>query len=162
METKIVELTSSTTRRSDIRSLSKREFIETHASGSLRKAERLGFATHNMYLEERCCYEFGWEFQVAPASRVTLGKIIAEGDCSAVTETCWHIERLITLNEFDEDVYKSAYITYTDEEDNVIEGMGVYLSETSAKWVGVSKVVFAIIAVWDKSKGGWLEVNNPC
>lgn len=159
MHTKIVDHYPSN--ENSFRMVSKSRFIKKHGSGSLKKAKKLKMAHHSMYIEERVCYEFGWEFQCQPASRVTTGPLIAEGDCSVITETGWFAERLRTLNPYKgEDKYKVAYITFTDENGKVTEGAGIVVSRTSAAFVGKSKLVFALVAEWDGSN--WSENRNPC
>jgi hypothetical protein len=68
------------------RMMPQQEWIDRHASGTLRKNARLGMRHRSQYMEERTAWEFGWEWQCVPSSRVTLGDAITEGDCSAITE----------------------------------------------------------------------------
>src|SRR5262245_35010849 len=92
------------------RSYSDEEFIERHASGTLRKNRRLGFAWKSQYLEERVAFEFGWGFQCQPRSRVTFGDAITEGDCRQITEAGWVLDRYISRRPFPEDRFQVKYI----------------------------------------------------
>ncbi len=83
-----------------VRTMTEEQFIENHGSGSLRKAKKLGTAYKSLYKEERVAYDFGWEFKVLPNSRITYNDAIAEGDCSAFTESCWHAERYMNSLNF--------------------------------------------------------------
>ena len=159
--TKIVGYKKNKSVKGKFRLLSEEEFIENHGSGSLRKAKKLGMAYKSFYLEERVAYEFGWEFVAVPASRVTTGIVMAEGDCSVITELGWHVERMRTLNEIPEDVFECKYISYTNEEDVITEGVGIYLSQTSAPWLPNGKAVFALFCEWDKEAGAWKTKYNP-
>src|SRR5262249_9130124 len=49
--------------RVKLRLMSAEEFIEKHASGTLRKNKSLGMVWKQQYLAERCAYEFGWGFE---------------------------------------------------------------------------------------------------
>jgi len=68
-------------RRVALRLMSAEEFIEKHASGTLRKNKHLGMVWRAQYLQERTAYEFGWGFECLPRSRVTFGDAYTEGDC---------------------------------------------------------------------------------
>ncbi len=139
-------------------------WIERHASGSLRKAQALGFSYRNLYLEERCAHDFGWTFRVLPRTRVTFGDALMEGDCPALTETCWFAARLVARNPFpDSDVYEVKYIkTCAADVTGAVEteGVGVVVRQTSAGWVPPGHLVFAVIAEW--TGHGWAGAKNPC
>lgn len=146
-----------------IRLLSESVWIDGFASGSLQKARNLGFAYRPLYLEERCAHDFGWVFRVLPRTRVTFGDALMEGDCAPLTETCWFALRLTCRNAFpDSDKYAVKYIkTYkTDVSGSVeSEGVGVVVRTSSAGWVPLGHLVFAIIAEWKDAE--WLEAKNP-
>ena len=113
METKIVNPKSDykcIKRRFDIRMMSASDWIEEHGSGTLRKNKKLGMAWKAQYLEERIAYEFGWEFECQARSRIMFGDAYTEGDCSAVTEAGWHIERYMNLSVFEEVKVECKYI----------------------------------------------------
>lgn len=165
METKVVEMSARERAMpaGEVRNLPADEWVERHGSGSLRKAKALGFAWRGLYLEERCAHDFGWTFRVLPRSRVTFGDALMEGDCAPLTETCWHASRLIARNPFpDSDVYEVKYVTAhrTDATGEAeVEGVGVVVRQTSAGWVPVGHLVFAVIAEW--TPVGWKKAQNP-
>src|SRR4051794_16722101 len=97
-------------RRVAMRQLEADQFIERHASGTLRKNKRLGMAWREQYLEERMAYEFGWGFECQPRSRVTFGDAYTESNCGPVTEAGWHIERYLEMSVFPEDCFEAKYI----------------------------------------------------
>lgn len=142
-----------------VRSKSADKWIDDHASGTLRKNKRIGFAWRNQYLQERTVYEFGWEFEIIPRSYLTFGDPITEGDCHAVTEAGWHIERYVETRVFPEDYVEAKYINVEYGSGSTKEGIGIIVRETSADWIPDGHVVFAIIAEF--KSGNWLEAKNP-
>lgn len=167
MQTEIVKLnkelkkTVALKNRVNIRTMSENDWIENHASGTLRKNKRLGMTYRSQYIEERIAYEFGWEFECQPRSRVMFGDAFTEGDASAVTEAGWHIERYINCSIFPEDIFECKYINieYSDGEKN--EGIGIIVKQTSCQWIPKGNIVFAIIAEFDVEKQDWKKANNP-
>ena len=147
--------------RLKIRSMSPEEWIEAHASGTLRKNKRIGMAWRTQYQEERCIFEFGWTFQVLPRSRITWGVAITEGDNHSVTEAGWHIDRYIALRAFPEDRFETAYLQVEPEHGKRREGIGIVVRETSASWLPPGHLVFALVAEFKKRKGLWLPAQNP-
>lgn len=144
-----------------LRQASADEWIDAHASGTLRKNKKLGFAWHDHYLHERVAYEFGFGFEVLPSSRVTVGRPYTEGDCHAITESGWHIERYLTLAFFPEDKFEAAYLQIEEADGSKREGIGIFVAETSAAWIGQGKALFALIAAFDPVTGSWHEPRNP-
>jgi hypothetical protein len=138
------------------------DWIDDHASGSLRKSKKLGFSYRNLYLEERVAHDFGWAFKIAPRSRITFGDAMMEGDCHALTEACWHSERLLSRNPFpDTDYYEVKYIYEADVTGKISrEGVGLILRQTSAKWLPAGHIVYAIIAEFYND--AWRDAVNPC
>jgi hypothetical protein len=167
METKLVPLDEQIkacaplARLVKLRTMSADEFIETHASGTLRKNKRLGMVWRDQYLHERTAYEFGWAFECLPRSRVTFGDAHTEGDVKAVTEAGWHIERYIQLNVFPEDRFETKYIQVEDKDGVKREGIGMICRETSATFVPGGSIVFAIVAEFDATTQRWLNAQNP-
>lgn len=147
--------------RVNIRNMSADEWVEKHASGTLRKNKRIGFAWRSQYLEERIAYEFGWEFKILPRSCVTFGDAITEGDCHSITETGWHMERYIAMKIFPEDYYEAKYIQTETSDGSKSEGIGLIVRETSAPWIPDGHVVFAIIAEFDTNEQKWCNAQNP-
>ena len=137
------------------------QWIQDHASGTLRKNKKIGFAWNDQYIHERTAYEFGWVFETVPASRVTLGLPYTEGDCKSLTEAGWHIERYFEAKFFPDDEYESAYISVEYQDGSRKEGVGIFVRKTSAQWVGKGKAVFAIISEFDKKSETWCDAQNP-
>lgn len=167
METKQVPLDehvsgcAALAKRVKLRLMSADEFVEGHASGTLRKNKRLGMVWREQYLEERVAWEFGWCFQCLPRSRVTFGDAYTEGDNHSITEAGWHIERYIELSTFPEDRFETKYITVEHKDGTKVEGIGMIVRETSAAFVPAGHIVFAIVAEFDVVKADWREAENP-
>lgn len=94
----------------DLRKLSRNEFIEQHASGTLRKSDRIGFDTDEMYWHERIAYEIGWGFEMVDSDDFDVKQIVAEPDIKLITEIGWVTERHMSRNPFKEDKYKLVKI----------------------------------------------------
>lgn len=148
-------------KRVNVREMDADAFINTHASGTLRKNQLIGMAWQQQYLEERTAYEFGWEFECLPRSRVTFGVANTEGDASAITEAGWHIERYQTLSIFPEDKIEAKYIMVEEAGGKRREGIGIIVKQTSASFVPKGHLVFAIIAPFDVTTHQWMHANNP-
>jgi len=144
------------------RMMPQQEWIDRHASGTLRKNARLGMRHRSQYLEERTAWEFGWEWQCVPASRVTLGDAITEGDCSALTEAGWHADRYIAQCPYDSDGFAVRYIRVSADDGTHREGVGLVCLATSATFIPGGHTVFAIIAEWDDAASRWKGAKNPC
>jgi hypothetical protein len=167
VETQIVPLDESVrscpalARRVAIRTMDAEEFVERHASGTLRKNKRLGMVWRDQYLHERVAYEFGWEFECLPRSRVTFGDAYTEGDTPALTEAGWHIERYLELSLFPEDRFETKYINVEYKDGETKEGVGIVVRQTSTPWLPGGQLVFAIIAPFDPARKIWLPARNP-
>jgi len=152
---------------------------ERNGSGTLTGAKELGMKWRNLALHERTAWEWGWGFQMVPASRVEFGDAMAEGDCPPLTETIWHSRRLRQQNPFpNTDRYEVKHLTIDRSDERVrrkskkarkkrgkwktrkpLRGVGLILRETSAQWVPSGQIVFAIIAEY--RKGQWVDAVNP-
>lgn len=167
METKQVPLDddvaacAALAKRVQVRMMSADDFVERHASGTLRKNKRLGMVWREQYLVERTAYEFGWCFECLPRSRVTFGDAYTEGDVHAVTEAGWHIERYLELSTFPEDRFETKYITVEHKDGSKNEGIGIIVRETSAGFVPGGHIVFAIVAEFDVDTKSWRAAQNP-
>jgi hypothetical protein len=148
-------------KRVAVRTMEADAFIESHASGTLRKNKRLGMVWREQYLEERIAYEFGWAFELQPRSRVTFGDAYTESDSKAVTEAGWHIERYFELSTFPEDRFEAKYVNVEYKDGRKREGIGIIVRETSADFVPGGHIVFAIVAEFDASRGVFLGAVNP-
>ena len=145
-----------------LRLMSAEEFIDRHASGTLRKNKQLGMVWKAQYLEERTAYEFGWEFQCLPRSRVTFGDAYTEGDCASITEAGWFCERYISLAAFPGDRLQVKYLNIEYSEEVKREGIGLIVRETSATFVPDGHIVFAIVAEYDPRQKRFKRARNPC
>ncbi len=167
METNIIPITEellnvkSLKRRINLRTMDAEDWIQNHASGTLRKNKKLGMSWKSQYLEERVAYEFGWGFEVLPKSRVSFGDAISEGDCHSVTEAGWHIERYMEMSIFPEDVFECKHIDVEYHDGVTKTGIGIITRQTSASFIPSGHIVFAIVAQYDKVKKEWLDAENP-
>lgn len=144
-----------------IRTMNMDDFVEEHASGTLRKAKRIQMKCRAQYLHERAAYEFGYAFECLPATRITVGEPQTEGDCKPLTEVGWHCERYLARNVFPEDKFQVAYITVEEDGGKRREGIGLVVTQTSAQWVPHGHTVFAIIAEVDLKTHTYLPAVNP-
>lgn len=153
------QFTSFVNKRNKNRNMDENDWIETHASGTLRKNKRIGFAYRSQYLAERIAYEFGYGFEIVPKTRVTFNDPISEGDCHAITEAGWHIERYMVNNIFGDYVEaKYIHITY---EDSKKEGVGIIVRETSCEWIPKGHLVLAIVSEFNPIRNRWENAINP-
>src|SRR5262249_23627742 len=148
-------------RRVALRLMSAEEFIEKHASGTLRKNKHLGMVWRAPYLQESTAYEFGWGFECLPRSRVSFGGAFTEGDCQPITEAGWLCERYISLAIFPEDRCEVKYIN-VDYGEEKKEGIGLIVRDTSASFIPDGHIVFGIVAEFDPLRKKWKQARNPC
>ena len=143
------------------RTMSAEEWIAIHASGTLRKNNAIGMVWKQQYLHERVAYQYGFEFNIAPKSRVLTGEALTEGDNHSVTEAGWHIERYMTLNLFQEESLKCVYLNVESSENEIHEGIGIVFETTTAQWIPEGYVVYSIVAEYSKKDQAFLPANNP-
>lgn len=86
MQTEKVNPTNTCPTRNEIRSMSNTNFIEDHASGTLRKNSLIGFRYDDQLTHERIAFEFGYGFESMPSSRITFNDAMTIGDCKPITE----------------------------------------------------------------------------
>ena len=164
METELLRIEDCPrTPRQALRNMGTDEWIETHASGTLRKNKRLGFAYRPQYLHERCAWEYGHVFEVLPRSRVTFGDPITEGDCKPVTEAGWFIDRYMTIGKtiFPKDYYECKYIFADRGDGTKTEGVGIVVRATCSTWLPAGHILFAIVAEYDPHQERFLPAQNP-
>jgi hypothetical protein len=149
-------------RRVAARLLTADEFIERHGSGTLRKNRRQGMDWAGQYLHERTAYEFGWCFESVHETRVTWGTPITQGDCRAVTEAGWFIDRYVHVCAFPGDELETKYIMIEYPDGTRKEGLGMVVRATSAAFVPERHMVFAVIAEWDAAGKRFKDATNPC
>lgn len=143
------------------RFMSEDEFVDGHASGTLRKNRRIGFDYKKQYLHERVAFDFGYGFECIHESHVNWGKPMTEGDCHAITEAGWHIDRYQYV-AFPNDEFEAKYLKIDMVDGSAREGVGIIIRKTSAPYIPANHVVFAIIAELDTSKHTYLSAVNPC
>ena len=148
------------------REMSAEEWIELHGSGTLRKNKRIGFAWQKHYWHERICYEFGYGFEMLPKTRITYNDPITEGDCSAITEAGWFIERYMSLSIFDDDLFEAKYIIaeYPDLDESLQykrkEGIGIIVKQTSFN-IPAGNIIFSIVAEFNRTNNSFNNAINP-
>lgn len=163
METNIRTVENNTaffSKRLALRTMLEDQWIDLHASGTLRKNKRIGFSYRLQYLAERVAYEFGYAFEILPRSKITFGDAITEEDCHALTEAGWHIERYIETNIFG-DFVQAKYIHIEDRDGSKREGVGIIVRETSCPWIPTGHIVFALVAEFDPCRKDWKDAVNP-
>lgn len=155
-------IVSASERELSYRKLTKQEWIERHASGTLRKNAALGFNHHEQYIHERVCWEFGDVFVLVPSSRVMYGEPITEGDCKPVTEAGWYIERFITKMKSicPDDEFKAVYANIASPE-GATEGIGILCRQTSAQWVTPNRTLIGIVTEYDVVNKCYKSASNP-
>ena len=144
------------------RRLTREEFIERHASGTLRKNTRIGMRMRDQYLHERVVFEFGWLFECEPETRVTWGSCMSEADCRPITELGWLVDRYATICAFPGDELELKYIIVEYATGERKEGLGIVVRKTSADFIPEGYMVFAIITEYDITIKAWKEASNPC
>ncbi len=149
-------------RRVAARLMSRGEFIERHASGTLRKNLRLSMDCDGQYLHERVAFEFGYGFEAVHETRVTWGTPISFGDCKPVTEAGWFFDRYVEVSAFPGDEFSVKYIMVEYPDGSRREGLGIVVRKTSATFVPEKHMVFAIIAQWSTKKNKFKGAVNPC
>lgn len=147
----------------EFRKMSDSDWVDTHGSGTLRKNARLGFCHRDQYIHERLAWEFGDVFEVLPPSRVMMGNPITEGDCKAVTESGWYIDRYITKMKsiFPDDIFIPVYLNISYTDGTVREGIGIFCQQTTASWLPQIRSLVGIVAEYDPIKKAYLPAVNP-
>lgn len=163
MQTEKVNPTNTCPTRNEIRSMTNTEFIEDHASGTLRKNSLIGFRYDDQLTHERIAFEFGYGFESMPSSRITFNDAMTIGDCKPITEAGWFISRWIKIQSsiFPEDKFETKYIIVEDENGTRREGVGLICRQTSYPYVKNGHIIFAIISEWDNSKKEYKSAINP-
>lgn len=127
-----------------LRELSQSEFVEKYASGSLRKSMRLGFDVRDAYLRERVKLEFGYGFDVIQKSWVMFNDPKFQSS-QAITELCWHLERMIELRPFESDVFVAKEMDIEKPDGSKKRGLGIFVMKTSAAWLPKGYIVYALV-----------------
>jgi hypothetical protein len=134
------------------------EWVMAYGSGTLRRAIEENMAWRELYLHERTAFEVGYGFIPARASRLALGKPLAEGDDPATTETLWWA-RVLRWRAARDKRDAAVTVTYAilDGEDNpTAEGIAlIYEPVTRLDWLPADRVLLAFTA--DET-----GTRNPC
>lgn len=142
------------------RTISNDEWIEAHASGTLKDNKDMGFVWSIQCLSERLAYTFGYGFSAFKSHLVTFNKSISECDESAYTLAGRYSKHYIAKKLFDEDYFEAKYIIIKDEQGKKEwEGIGLIIRETSAKFIPSNTLVLAKVAQYIP-KTGWQPVIN--
>lgn len=137
-------------------------FLSDRLSGTLRKNARIGFRHQSQLEHEAICQTMGYAFEILPTTYVTLNDAMTEGDCHPITEVGWHVDRLLSIHPFDEDVFELKYIVVKDNLSfDVKQGVGIVLKETSIQWIRPGSLCFALLTEFDPKTKQWSECVNP-
>lgn len=173
METKVVKLkheynlTSGMLMQKKMRMTPLKEWLiesdlKDRLSGTLKKNATIGFKSVSQLNEEALAQTLGWGFESLPTTFVTFNEAITEGDCHSLTEVGWHIDRLLNVHIFEEDIFELKYIVIHDTDGNIQrQGVGVVLKETSVSWIMKSHLVFALLTEYDNKQKEWSDCLNP-
>lgn len=131
-------------------------------SGTLKKNARIGFKYYEQLKHEAIAQTLGWGFEMMPTSYITFNDAMTEGDCHSLTEVGWHVDRMLYLNPFKEDVFELKYIIIQNV-DGFIErqGVGMVMKQTSISWIPDGNLVFALLTEYDVNKKTWTDCVNP-
>lgn len=135
-------------------------WIDRHASGTLRKNKRIGFAWKSQYWHERISFEFGYIWEHLPRTRAVYNDAITEGDCHSISEAGWHAERFCTLSIFHEDQFEVKYIIVEESDGKRREGIGMICKQTSFP-IPEGNLLFCIISEFDLKTKEFLPAKNP-
>ncbi len=147
-----------------MRLMSMETFIETLASGTLRRNRRIGMKSGSHAMHDRVAWEFGGGFESCPESFVTWGEARSEWDSKPITEAGWSTERYAAICLFPGDEMESKWISINEggEDHKHRAGVGIIIRKTSASWLTPGHIVFAIIAEYSTDKHKFLKARNPC
>jgi hypothetical protein len=143
-----------------LRMMSAEDWIEEHASGTLRKNKRIGMAWKKQYWHERICWEFGYTFEMLPRTRVVYNDANTEEDCSPITEAGWFIERYKNFSIFSEDHFEVKYLIVEEQDGTRREGIGIIVKQTSFN-LPEGNIIFAIVTEFDLVKKEFKDARNP-
>lgn len=145
----------------DSRNCSNSDFLELHASGTLKTNHELGFVSSIQMNSERLAYAFGYGFTYAKASLVGFGEPISECDESAYTMVGRYFKRFKEKRLFQEDEYTVKYLQVRDDKGTVTwEGLGVVVEKTSATCIPKNSLVYAPVCKYNAQTGQWEKFVN--
>ena len=137
------------------------DWIEAHASGTLRDNRELGFVWSIQCLSERLAYTFGYGFSAHKGHLATFNDAISECDERAYTLAGRWAKRYLAKSLFKEDYFQLKYVVLKDDTGRrEWEGLSLVLRQTSAQFIPPETLVFAKIAQFFPDSGTWgLAVN---
>ena len=146
----------------DLRTMPEDKWIEQYGSTKVRKAKRLGAKYKQKYLKERVAFEFGFNWQIIPASRVLFGDVNSDDESQHMTEALWLTDCYIAKQVFVCDQFEFKYIYITNSDETETEGVGMICRQaTNCPWIPDGYILYWIQAEYDKAKGEYKENINP-
>jgi hypothetical protein len=140
----------------ELRTCSNNDFIENHASGTLRDNKNLGFVWSIQCISERLAYTFGYGFSAFKASHVVFNDSISECDEKAYTLAGRWFKAYQAKKLFNEDYFEIKYVSIKDDNMNCQwEGIGVIVRETSASFIPNNTMVVAKVCQFDPHTQTW-------
>jgi hypothetical protein len=145
-------------KRVALRFLSDDEWIEKHASGTLRHSKNLGLNYSDLYFHERIAFEFGATFTSQNKGLVSMSPLVIEGDCHPLTEFGWYVRKYLLHNIFDEDKFVPCKILVS-KMGGADEGAALVCTHSSAPWLPTNHVIYCMIS--SLIDGVWQEAVSP-
>lgn len=136
--------------------------LSDRLSGTLKKNASIGFRYQSQLEHEALAQTMGWGFEAIPTSYLTFNDALTEGDCHSITEVGWHVDRLLNIHPFSEDIFELKFINIQDQEGNLLrQGIGIIVKETSIQWIGNGKLVIALLTEYSIKDKDWTPALNP-
>lgn len=136
--------------------------LSDRLSGTLKKNARVGFKYQQQLEHEAICQTLGFGFEILPSTYLTFNDPITEGDCHPLTEVGWHMDRLLFIQLFKEDVFKLQYINIQDKDGKIErQGVGIIVEKTSIQWIRKGSICFALMTEFNSITKTWSPCINP-
>lgn len=133
--------------------------LSERLSGTVKKNARIGMKFQWQLLHEALCQTLWWWFEIMPSTYITFNDAITEWDCHSLTEAWRHIDRLLNIHIFPEDVFETKYINIQDQAGNIErQWVWIVVKQTSIQRIGKWKLVFALLTEFDPVK----KSRSPC
>ena len=151
-----------TMRETDLMKRLSMPVLSNRLSWTLKKNASIGMKHSNQLLQEALCQTLWRWFESLQTTYITFNDAITEWDTHALTEAWWHIDRLLSVHPFPEDVFETKYINIQDEHGNIIrQWVWVVVKETSVQWVRKWHMIFSILAEYDSHNKKRNSCQNP-
>lgn len=154
-------------------------WIETHGSGSLRRAYEEDLQWNHMYVHERLAYEVATSACAVSLSHIDLKQAKAYPDDPVTTESCWYARvlrfRLKQYLSFDDVKVRSFMLKSGTESMSQLEVLGwpypsgvcLHLEGLKMDWLnlddtGLNYLILLPVSFWDEHERKYTEVVNPC